>query len=174
MDKKFMRQPINISGFFLVMVLLLTSGCSLIFPASGAFSQSIEITLTEDLFTHAHPTFKVENRNFWEDLGCIVKDMELHDGFIRFQGYQAGLMGSGTACSIDLALSAENGLLSARVIALDVAGIGMQDSKVISVNQLLKMTLQLNDLETNLGVSFEKVDVSEDALNLKVKVTFGS
>ena len=171
MDKKYMRQTINITGFYLVMVLLLTSGCSVISPLPGVFSQSIEIAFTEDLFTHAHPTFKVENRDFWEDLGCNVKDMELHDGFIRFQGFQTRLFGSGTACSIDLALTAENGVLSAQVIALDVAGIGLQDPKVTLVNEKLQMTLQLKDLENNLGVSFEKVDVSEDALKLKVVVT---
>lgn len=171
MDKKYLRQPINLTGFFLVMVLLLTSACSLISPVPGVVSQSIEITLTEDLFTHAHPTFKVENRDFWEDLDCNVKDMELHDGFIRFQGFQTRFFGFGSACSIDLALTAEKGVLSARVIALDVAGIGLQDPKVTLVNEKLQMTLQLKDRETNLGVSFEKVDVSEDALKLKVIVT---
>ena len=159
-------------ALFVVALLLLTSACSLFTPHPERVSQVVEVTLDEQLFLNSQPSFKVHNHDFWEDLDVDVDRMELHDGFIRFLGIQRQADGSLEDCVIDVALGTEDGMLTASVISLDVPGMRLTDPIVVSINRDLDATLTLSTYSAGTGIRFQEVEVTEDALRLKILVSF--
>jgi hypothetical protein len=65
-------------------------------------------------------------------------------------------------------LEAVDGGLTARIISLDIPGRTLSDPLVVSVNQDLKAMLTTYSL--GVGIEFQEVEVTEDALRLKVLV----
>jgi hypothetical protein len=160
--------------FFIILSLailaLATSACSFHTPRLGNFSQVVDITLDEQLFSQSSPTFKVHDHNFWEDLDVDMNRLELHDGFLRFLGARIMPDGSVADCSIDTSLAAENGMLTARVIAVDIPGIELTDPRIVEINQELDVFLSLGGFGPDAELLFKEVDVTEDALRMKVQV----
>jgi hypothetical protein len=154
----------------LTILVLVTSACAFQPLLLGAISPEVDITLDEELFSQSRPTFKVHNHNIWADLDVNIDRMELHDGYIRFLGTQYQPDGSLANCSIDLALGAKNGLLAARIIAVDIPGISVKDPVVVDINRDMAVSLLLNDVNMQAGVYFKEVQVTEDALRMKVQV----
>jgi hypothetical protein len=167
-------QTRKFTGLFVIMSLamltLITSACSFHTPMLGDISQVVDITLDEDLFRQSSPSFKIHDHNFWEDLNVDVNRMELHDGYLRFLGTRIMPNGSEADCSIDLILGAENGMLIARIIAVDIPGTELTDPKVIKINQELEVHLYLDGFPPYAEVLFREVEVSETAMRLKVQV----
>jgi hypothetical protein len=170
MNTQTRKSPVLFVVMSLAMLALVTSACSFHTPSLGDITQVVDITLDEDLFDQSSPNFQVHGHNFWEDLDVDVNRLELHDGYLRFLG--SGIMpdGSEADCSIDVALGAENGMLTARIIAVDIPGIDLTDPKVVEINQELEATLSLDDFTPNADVLFREVEVSEDALRIKIQV----
>jgi hypothetical protein len=160
--------------FFIVMSLamlaLVTSACSFFTPRLGEMSQVVDISLDEELFSHSAPTFTVHGYDFWDGLLVDVDRMELHDGYLRFLGARIMPDGSRVDASIDVSLGAENGMLTARVIAVDIPGITLSDPAIVQINQDLKVDLSLEDYDPHADVQFQKVEVTEDALRMKILV----
>jgi hypothetical protein len=154
----------------LAILALVTSACSLLPSQLGEISQVIDITLDEDLFNQSTPTFQVHGHSFWEDLDVTVNRLELHDGYLRFLGTRSMSDGSEAECSIDLSLGAENGMLTARIIAMDIPGIELTDPIVVKINQELDASLSLEDFDPNAEILFKEVSVTEGALRIKVQV----
>ena len=107
--------------------------------------------------------------NFWEDLDVDVDSLELHEVFPRFLGTQTMPDGSLADCRIDMQLGAVNGMLTARIITLDIQGTLLSD-KVVVINQDLKAYLSLEGFIPHAAILFNEVDVLEDALRIKVQV----
>jgi hypothetical protein len=154
----------------LAILVLVTSACAFQPLLLGTISPEVDVTLNEDLFSQSQPNFKVHNHNFWEDLDVNVDRMELHDGYIRFLGTQYQPDGSLANCSIDVILRAENGMLTARIIALDIPQISLKDPIVVKINRDMSVGLLLMDVDPHAGVYFKEVQVTEDALRMKVQV----
>lgn len=161
-------------AFFAVLSLALlafiTSACLPFSPRLGEISQVVDITLDEELFSQSSPNFTVNGHNFWEDLDVDVDRLELHEGYLRFLGTQSMPDGSLADCSIDMQLGAVNGMLTARIIALDIPGTLLGDKKVVVINQYLKAYLSLEGFTPRAGIRFDEVEVLEDALRIKVQV----
>ena len=154
----------------LAMLALVASACSFQTPVLGDISQVVDISLGEELFRDSSPSFKIHNHSFWEDLDVEVDRMELHDGYLRFLGTRAMPNGSEADCTIDVSLGAENGMLTDRIIAVDIPGIELTDPKIVKINQELEMQLSLDEFAPNGEVLFKEVEVTEAAMRLKIQV----
>jgi hypothetical protein len=167
-------KPRSLHVFFIVMSLamlaLVTSACSFFTYRLGEISQVVDISLDEELFNQSAPTFTVHGYDFWDGLLVDVDRMELHDGYLRFLGTRILPDGSRMDASIDLSLGAENGNLTARVIAVDIPGIKLTDPVIIRINQDLKADLRFEDYDPHADVQFQEVQVTENALRMKILV----
>jgi hypothetical protein len=152
------------------VLALVISACSFLDPGLGEISQKIDITLDQDLFSQSQPTFKIHDHNFWEDLDVDVNRLELHDGYLRCLGTRSMRDGSKVDCTIDTSLGAEDGMLAARIIAVDIPGIELTDPKVVKINQELEAHQFLAGFDRNAEVLFKDVQVTEGALRMKVQM----
>jgi hypothetical protein len=170
MNAQTRKSPVLFLAMCMAALILVTSACSFFTPRLGEVSQTVDITLDEELFSQAKPNFKVHDHNFWEDLDVDVNRMELHDGYMRFLGTRTMPDGALADCSIDLRLGAEDGMLTAKIIGVDIPGIKLTDPRVVRINQELKVHLSLDNFNPGAAVLFKQVNVTEDALQLKVEV----
>jgi hypothetical protein len=164
------KSPVLLIVMSIALIVLATSACSFLTPRLGSFSETVDITLDEELFADSRPTFNIHNHSFWEDLDVDVDRMELHDGFVRFLGTQRLPDGSRADCTIDVRLGAEDGMLTASIIAVDIPGTELTDPAVVKINQELEADLYFNDFDPDAEVLFKEVEVTEDALRIKVQV----
>jgi hypothetical protein len=155
----------------LAMLALITSACSFYPSRLGDVTQVVDITLDEDLFSQQKPTFTLHGHNFWDGLLDDVTRLEFHDGYMRFIGTRNLPDGSRVDGSLDLSLSAENGALVARVIAVDIPGIELNDPLILEINQDLEADLSSMDFDPHSEVVFKEVKVTEEALQMKIQVT---
>ena len=167
-------KPRTLHVFFVVMSLamlaLATSACSFSTPRLGEISQVVDISLDEDLFSRSAPTFTVHGYDFWNGLLVDVDRMEFHDGYLRFLGSRFMPDGSRVDASIDVSLGAENGDLTARIIAVNIPGMTLSDPFILRINQDLQADLQFEDYDPEADVQFQEVQVTEDALRMKIRV----
>ena len=163
------KSPILFALMSLALLAIITSACSVQVHKED-ISQTVTVTIDEEMLTQSRPTFKVHNHDFWEDLDVNVDRLELHDGYIRFLGTKVMPDGSLVDCSMDVRLGAEDGMLTAKVIAVDIPGVAVTDSSVIEINHDLQAHLHLDDFDPVTDVEFEDVQVTEDALHIKVRV----
>jgi hypothetical protein len=188
MNTRSRQYPVLFVVIGLAVLALATSACSFLSPRLGEISQVVDITLDEELFSQSRPTFKLHDHggwtindyggwtfnshdhDIWEDLDVDVDRMELHDGYLRFLGTRSMPDGSEADCSIDMSLGAENGMLTARIIAVDIPGIELSDPRIVVINQDLEATLSLGEFDPDAKVLFREVEVTEDALRIKVQV----
>jgi hypothetical protein len=170
MNTQIRKLPVLFVVMSLAMLALITSACSFVTSGLGEISQAVDITLDEDRFSQSSPNFKVHSHNFWDDLDVDINRLELHDGYLRFLGTWIMPDGSEADCSIDLSLGAENDMLTARIIAVDIPGIELTDPKVLKINQELEAHLSLDGFAPNAEILFKNVEVTEGALRIKVQV----
>ena len=155
----------------LAMLALATSACSFLTPRLGTVTQVVNLSLDEALFNHSVPSFEIHGHDFWDGLLVDVNRLELHDGYLRFLGTRVMPDGSRVPASIDLSLGAEQGSLTAKIIAIDIPGIKLTDPVIVEINQELETELAPMNFDLGSDVQFEQVQVMEDALQMKVKVT---
>ena len=170
MNAQTRKSPVLLVVMSIALIVLATSACSFLTPRLGSFTETVDISLDEDMFVGSHPSFRINNHDFWEVLDVDVDRMELHDGFVRFLGTQRLPDGSRADCTIDVQLGAENGMLTASIIAVDIPGTELTDPAVVKINQDLKADLYFNDFDPDAEVLFKEVEVTEDALRIKVQV----
>ncbi len=170
MNAQTRKSPVLLFVLSLVILSLVTSACSFLSLPAGEFTQDVEVTLDEQLFADAQPTFKVHDHDFWEDLDVQVDRMQLHDGYIRFLGTRRQPNGSRVDCTIDVSLMVEDGLLISRIIALDIPGMKLTDPVVVRINQEFDVNLSLDGFDRNASLLFQEVDLTEDALRVKLQV----
>jgi hypothetical protein len=166
------KSPLTLIVIGIAVLALAQAACSFASPLSGGFSQEVDIRLDDDLFNQATPSFRYGDVNFWEILDIDIDRMELHDGFVRLLGACRLPDGSAPDCSIDLSLAAQEDKLVAKVIGLEAAGIGLDDPRVVMINQEMVVNLSLQDVEAGSGILFKEVEVTEDCLRMKVQVNF--
>lgn len=170
---EYQTRTFRISTILLALLLLalFTSACGFRAFLPEGLTQAVDIRIPEDMLVDSKPTFQVNGRNFWEPLLDEVSRVELHDGFLRFIGTRAMPDGTIVPGSIDLYLGTSNDRLTARVIALDIPGVTVQDPLVVEINQ--NMSVEFRGLLHTYGsdVLFKEVQVAEEELHMKVQVT---
>jgi hypothetical protein len=154
-----------------LLLALLPSACGFHTFLPQGLTQAVDIHIPQDMLEDSRPTFQVNGRNFWEPLLDDVSHMELHEGYLRFIGTRAMPDGIIVPGSIDLYLGTNNDRLIARVIALDIPSVTIQDPLVVEINQ--EMSVEFRGLLHTYGsdVLFKEVQVTEEELHMKVQVT---
>ena len=162
-------------SFILLAAILLSLFASACVDINGFLpekvTQVVNISIPEEMLDHSSPTFKVNNRNFWEPLLDHVSRMELHDGYLRFFGTRNLHDGNVVPGSVDLYLGAEGGILVARIIALDIPGITLNDPRVIEINHEMRVGFRHGSISHDADLLFQEVQVTEEELNIKVQMT---
>lgn len=164
------KSPVLFALMSLALLAIITSACSFHPHMLGNVSQVVDVAIDEDMLTHSKPTFKFHNHDFWDILDVDMDRLELHNGFIRFLGTKVMPDGSVADCSIDVELGARNGMLTAKIIAVDIPGVAVTDSAVVEINQDMEAHLYLDGFDPTSEVEFQEVEVTEDALRIKILV----
>jgi hypothetical protein len=152
------------------MLALVTCACGFHAPGLGTVSQVVNISIPEEMLQQSSPSFTVGNHNFYDPLLDNVTRLELHDGYLRFVGTRTQPDGSVVPGSVDLYLGAEDGKLIAKVIAVDIPGIKIDDPLVVEINKEMKVDISRAMGSPDADVFFKYVRVSEEALTMKVQV----
>jgi hypothetical protein len=107
------------------------------------------------------------------DLLDELTRVEIHDGFIRYFGIKHFLDGSHVHGSFDLTVRAEDGVLNASVVAIDIPGFDLDDPRVLKVNRELEH--QLTDManQSSDDVYFDDVTLREGEMNFKLQIMVG-
>jgi hypothetical protein len=153
----------------LAMLLLSSLACSFSSDAFQKGSADIDIALKESDIN----TLLQNSRNDIHDEDALLKritQVELHDGFVRVFGDYDRPDGSTASGSYDATFRAEDGALKAEIIAVDLENISLSDERVQRINQELAESLERSARESKGEVEFKTVDVTEDAMSMKVKV----
>jgi hypothetical protein len=153
------------------MLVLATCACGFHAPAPGDVSQTITVNIPEAMLQQSAPSFTVGDHNFYDPLLDKVTRLELHDGYIRFIGTRTQPDGSLVPGSVDLYMGAEYGRLVAKVIAVDIPGIKLDDPLVVGINQELKVDTFEAMGSPAADVLFKSVRVTEDTLDMRIQVT---
>ncbi len=164
------KKPIFIVALFIAFLAITSLACSSnpvrISPIHiSPISPTIDITLPQSLFDKASQKSDFHMGGTFENLLDRITSVELHDGYIRFIGENGSEDGS-----FDLSLTAEDGMLKAEVIAIDIPGFELGDEVVTEANRELEeaFTGMLADLHGDFV--FKEVTVIEGGLRLKIQV----
>jgi len=189
------KNPVLLIIAVLVMTTLIISACS--FSNVQVYTPSpvvVDITLYEDEFNdlsmndgihlsinngvhitdHYGVYFSTNDGVHLTDHCQPVLDratrVELHDGYIRFVGTKLQPDGSEVEGSLDLSLTAENAQLKAKIFAVDIPGIDLNNRCVVEANQELEYAFT-HMLDYSPGdVMFKEVVVEEGVLRMKIQV----
>jgi hypothetical protein len=169
MNPQVRRNPLLIVAAMLAILALTSLACSFSGPRMGTVSSLVDITLTQEMFDQMSPNSEVHLSNHCEPLDEVTR-VELHDGFIRFLGKNIQADGTSVAGSFDLSLGAEDDMLKARIVAVDIPGLTLKDSCIADANMELAMDLSELAEDPQGEVLFKEVVVEEGALKMKVQV----
>jgi hypothetical protein len=173
------------------LLILFTTACGFHAPVLGKFTQSVNISIPAEKLTQSSPSFtvcdhniydvlrdhdrlklpfSVCDHNFYDDLLDDVR-LELHDGYLRFVGTNTQPDGSRVPGSIDLYLGAEDDMLAARIIAVDIPGVDINDPLIVEINHKLMVQFSWEMYTPGSNVLFKDVQVTEQELIMKLQVT---
>ena len=188
------KNPVLLIIAVLVMTALISSACS--FSNVQVYTPApvvVDITLYEDQFngfskndgvrvtdgytvhfTEPFGVYLTKNDGVHLTDDCQVLDratrVELHDGYIRFVGTKLQPDGSEVEGSLDLSMTAENGQLKAKVIAVDIPGIDLNNRCVVESNEEMEYAFTHMLDYTPGDVMFKEVKVEEGVLRMKIQV----
>jgi hypothetical protein len=101
-----------------------------------------------------------------------ITKVDLQEGLIRVFGTyeKEGVTLEG---SYDLEMKAENGQLMVEIVGVDIEGVELSDERIQRMNDELSKDLAESARESHDEVEFTKVEVTEEAvkISLKVKIT---
>lgn len=161
-----------------IMLILVSTACNgFNAPMPEKVTQVIDISITEDMFQPssrsftASPSFTIGDHNFYDSLLDNVTRVELHDGYLRFIGTRTLPDGSVTPGSIDLYMGAKDGKLTAKIIAVEIPGVTMDDPLVVEINQEMKAEFSQAMGDADADVLFKEVQITDEELRIKIQVT---
>ena len=169
MNTQTRHHPLLIVAAMLAILALTSLACSFSGPRMGTVSSLVDITLTQEMFDQMSRNSEVHLGDHCEPLDEITR-VELHDGFIRFLGRNIQADGTEVDGSFDLSLGAEDDMLQARIVAVDIPGMTLKDRCFLDTNIELAMDLSELAEDPQGEVLFKEVVVEEGALKMKVQV----
>jgi hypothetical protein len=188
------KNPVLLIIAVLVMTALISSACS--FSNVQVYTPApvvVDVTLYEDQFndfsmndgvrvtdgytvhfTDHYGVYLTKNDGIHLTDHCHVLDratrIELHDGYIRFVGTNLQPDDSEVEGSLDLSLTSENGQLKAKIFAVDIPGVDLNNRCVAESNEELEYAFT-HMLDYSPGeVLFKEVVVEEGVLRMKIQV----
>lgn len=159
----------------ILLVLAVLLSASLACTIGGLSIQNnaatLEIKLREDQLITLFERI-IDQAGGYIDTDLVQKlDMiELHEGYVSVYGSHTLPTGSTINGNFDLSLSAENGILKAEIISVNIPGMNLSDARVQQANEVIARELTKMVTETNGDVTFQRAEVHEDALYLTVQV----
>jgi hypothetical protein len=171
-----MKPSPRFSSYFLLGIWLLVLALSALACSLGGITISnntatIDVNLTQaqlnGIFQKAneHPTDRSDD--FLLDR---VTGVELHDGFIRVIGTAPKPGAASVPGSYDVSLGAQNDRLVAKVVAVSIPGVEMNDPRIVNANQKLETELSKTVTDTNGDAKFKEATVKEGGLTMKIEV----
>ena len=189
------KTPVLLIVAMLAMTTLITSACS--FSNVHVYTPSpvvVKVTLYEDQlndlsmndgvhladhydihFTDHYGVYLTRNdgihlTDHCRDVLDHATRVELHDGYIRFVGTKDQPDGSEVEGSLDLSLTAENDQLKAKIFAVDIPDIDLNNRCVVESNEELEYAFAHMLDYTPGDVLFKEVTVEEGVLRMKIQV----
>ncbi len=149
-------------------MLLATLACSFTGSLNTGKDLNVNVSLKESDINHIleNSTSKLDQK---DDLLDKIDHVDLKDGVIQVFGtYERD--GATKEGSYNVSLSAENGQLMAKIVEVNIEGITLDSSQVTKINDELSKDLSQAASENQGKVEFTKVEVTDDAVNISVKV----
>ena len=165
------KNPVLLIIAVLVITTLISSACS--FSNVQVYTPSpvvVDITLYEDQFNDLSINDGVHLTDHCQNVLDRATRVELHDGYIRFVGTKLQPDGSEVEGSLDLSMTAENGQLKAKIFALDIPGVDLNNHCVVESNEELEYAFTHMLDYTPGDVQFKEVVVEEGVLRMKIQV----
>jgi hypothetical protein len=167
------RKPIFLTLTLLFSLLLLASlACSLGGISVDKDSATVDITLKENQVNELLKNSNLATDSDPDRLLDKITSVEMHDGYMRIFGTGKTPAGEEVEGSFDVSVGVENDILQVQIIAVDMAGLDMNDPRIEKTNQELVKALTESVTESNGEVQYKEASITEDALNLKVQVNF--
>jgi hypothetical protein len=154
----------------LVLLAITASACSFTTTSVGPVTQMVEISIDQEQFDQAlqHSTMHMDGP--YDRLLDKVTAVEIHDGLVRYEGTKTLADGSQAAGSFDLSVAAENDMLKARIIAVDIPGVDLNDARILKANAEMEAELAEMLSDSSAQVLFKEVTATEGNLRLKLLV----
>jgi hypothetical protein len=130
----------------------------------------VDVTLLEDEFNQGSLIGDHHMGHPCVHLLDTFTRVEIHEGFMRYFGTKHQPGRSEVEGSFDLVLAAENGVLKAEIIAVNIPGIDLDDHIVLEVNRELEDELTHMVYHTDGVVYFDEVVLREGEMDLKLHV----
>ena len=167
------RKKLTTPFLALLSIFVLTSlACSIGGLTLNRNSATVDVTLDQnqlDLIFNNVPAFTGASN---DELLKQIDSVELHDGFIRIFGEATTPEGDVVNGSIDVKFDAQNDILDVEIIAVNIPGVDLNDTRIKEANQVLAKELSEVVTENNGEVLFKEADVSGGQLRLKVQVNY--
>jgi len=156
----------------LVLAILLTASlaCTIGGLSINNNTATLDIKLKEDQIMSLFE--RIVNQTSYIDSDVLQKlDMvELHEGYVSVSGTHTTAEKNDMSGNFDVSLGAENGVLQAEIIRVEIPGMNITDERIQQANEIIARELTSVVTETNGDVNFQRAEVHEDALYLTVSM----
>ncbi|RPI87930.1 MAG: hypothetical protein EHM41_03155 [Chloroflexi bacterium] len=152
----------------LLSVMILASlACSIGGISVGKDSATIRINLNENQVNDWLRNTETRNDSPDRQLLDNITAVEMHEGYMRIFGEDDGVNGS-----FDVSIEAENDMLMAQIIDVDMPGVDMDDPRIVEANEELTEELSEMVTESNGEVLFKEAAVEEGELKLQIELVY--
>ena len=165
-------RKIHLLPFFSIMLILTIASlaCSIGDVRFGQNGATIEVSLTEG---QVNTLFNNVDNLGTSDASRLldkVSGVEMHNGYIRILGTTTNSNGQEVSGSFDVSVAADNDVLVAQIISVNIPGIDMTDPRIVDANKELSRELSKSVTDTNGDVAFKEATVTENQLKIVVEV----
>jgi hypothetical protein len=152
----------------LAVLVLASLSCSFFGVNLQTRTANITVTLHEDDINRLMINSN-ENLDDNDVLLRKVTGIDMNEGYRRVSGTYEKANGSEATGSYDLAVRAEEGALKAEITGVDIEGVELGDRRISRLNEELSESLARSARESKGEVEFESVEITDDALTIRVK-----
>jgi len=170
METQSNKIPVLAVAALLAVLVLGSLACSIGGLTLNKNAATIDINLTQDQINTIFQKVAAENTDTLNQLLDNITGVELHDGFIRLLGTAKGSDGSEVNGSYDTSFTAENDVLKAQIVAVNVPGVNLTDPRIVQMNQQMADVLSKSVSASNGEVLFKEATVKEGSFHLKIQV----
>jgi hypothetical protein len=170
METQSNKIPVLAVVALLAVLVLASLACSVGGLTLNKNAATIDINLTQDQINTIFQKAAAENTDPSNQLLDKITGVELHDGFIRLLGTVKGSDGSEVNGSYDTSFTAENDVLKAQIVAVNIPGVNLTDPRIVQMNQQMADALSKSVSESNGAVLFKEAAVKEGSFHIKIQV----
>jgi hypothetical protein len=164
------KSPVLFVAALLVLIALTSTACSFSGVEVSTISPLIDITLHQEDFDQLSLKGDINACGLCDKLLDEISRVEMHDGFIRYLGTKVQPDRSKVDGSFDMSLGAEKDMLKAKIVAVNIPGIDLDDPRVVEANQELEEDLAHLLTHSYGDVLFKEMVVKEGLLRMKIQV----